>query len=379
MLAGALVACQAATASRPTAQPTPVHPDARVAKPAPQRHPDLRVAPLRHRVRADVLVVASRPLSARTVRRIDRLQHVAAATTIDVGKARIHGRTVHVVAADPSRFRRFAPAGTAEVTAVWQTLARGELVIAHDTAKRLRLELGSPMQVRTRRGTQTLRLGALATTLPNADVLVSLRQARALGLHRATGVVLSAGKSDPTALASAVRSVVGGHARIDLLTAPRLNPTAFLTGGAAASAFGAFSYRYFPDGSIQPDAGWVAGNIRSESVPLLGTITCHRLMFPQLRGALEEIAARGLAGAIHPSQYGGCYVPRFIERNPERSISLHTWGIAIDLNVPENGVGTTGHMDPRVVAIFKHWGFDWGGDWSRPDPMHFQIRALLNR
>jgi hypothetical protein len=72
-------------------------------------------------------------------------------------------------------------------------------------------------------------------------------------------------------------------------------------------------------------------------------------------------------------------VPRFIERNPHNSISLHTWGIAIDINAAENPVNNGNHQDMRVVAIFKKWGFVWGGDWSSPkDPMHFQLGALTD-
>jgi D-alanyl-D-alanine carboxypeptidase-like protein len=351
--------------------------------PTAQAAPSMvKVAPLRHRVRADVLVTATKSLPKKTVRRLDHLHIVAAATTIDVGRIKVNGHRVHAVAADPSRFRDFAPKGTAEVTPVWQTLASGSLVVAHATAHRLGLQLGSLVTVHPGGvfgKTLSLRVGAFATTIPGADVLVSPRLARQLGMHHGTGIVLSAGRSDPTALASAVRSVVGSRAKISLLTPPTANPTAFLTGGAAASAFGAFSYRYFKDGTIEPDAAWVARSIVTESVPILGAVTCHRLMFPQLRGALQEVVAKGLAHEILPSEYGGCYVPRFIERNPSRSISLHTWGIAIDLNVAQNPVHTRGHMDPRIVAIFKSWGFRWGGDWSDPDPMHFELGALLNR
>ena len=30
-------------------------------------------------------------------------------------------------------------------------------------------------------------------------------------------------------------------------------------------------------------------------------------------------------------------------------------------------------MDRDVVAIFKKWGFAWGGDWNYTDPMHFEL------
>jgi hypothetical protein len=149
------------------------------------------------------------------------------------------------------------------------------------------------------------------------------------------------------------------------------------TGGSVAAAVGTFSYRYFDDGSVQPDPAWVAANIRTEEVPILGTVTGHKVLFPQLRGALREVEARGLAHEIHPDEFGGAYVPRFIDRDPRRGLSLHTWGIAVDLNVPGNLRGVPGEIDRTVVSIFKRWGFGWGGDWNYTDPMHFELARLV--
>ena len=36
-----------------------------------------------------------------------------------------------------------------------------------------------------------------------------------------------------------------------------------------------------------------------------------------------------------------------------------------------------GEIDRDVVAIFKRWGFAWGGDWSYTDPMHFELREIV--
>lgn len=148
-------------------------------------------------------------------------------------------------------------------------------------------------------------------------------------------------------------------------------------GGTVAEAVGTFSYRYFADGSVQPDPRWVAANITTETVPILGPVNGHRVMLPQLRGALQEVVDRGLADKINPEQYAGCYVPRFIASDPSKGLSLHTWGIAVDLNVPGNLRGTVGEMDRTVVAIFKKWGFAWGGDWNYTDPMHFELARLV--
>jgi len=33
-------------------------------------------------------------------------------------------------------------------------------------------------------------------------------------------------------------------------------------------------------------------------------------------------------------------------------------------------------MSHELVQCFKDAGFDWGGDWTRPDGMHFQLAKL---
>ena len=54
------------------------------------------------------------------------------------------------------------------------------------------------------------------------------------------------------------------------------------------------------------------------------------------------------------------------------SESLHSWGIAIDINALTNVLGTEGDMPQAVVEAWEAEGGEWGGDWSRPDPMHFE-------
>ena len=56
----------------------------------------------------------------------------------------------------------------------------------------------------------------------------------------------------------------------------------------------------------------------------------------------------------------------------ESSKSTHAFGIAIDVNALENLLGTTGNIPEEVVRQWEIEGGEWGGDWSRPDPMHFE-------
>jgi len=372
----AAAACQSGGTSALRAQSSPGPADApSVAaagtKPAPAPLPALRTAPLR----PDVLVTAAKPMSSKEVHAVAAL--APGSVIFGTGTVRVNGRPLHVASVSPATFRKFAAKGTAESTPVWQTVADGGVIASHAAAKSLHLPLGKDIAVPGKQ-VLTLRLGALATTrIPSIDLVVDYATGARLGLRGATALLLNAGKADPVSLAARVRKVTGATAHVDLLTPPAANPVAFLTGSKAAKAFGAFSYTYFADGTIQPDSAWVRHNIVTARVPILGTVTCHRLMIPQLRGALQAVQDAGLAGTIHT--YDGCYVPRFIERNPAHAISLHTWGIAIDLDASTNGRGGRGTMDPRVVRIFKQWGFRWGGDWSYTDPMHFEIGALLNQ
>jgi hypothetical protein len=52
--------------------------------------------------------------------------------------------------------------------------------------------------------------------------------------------------------------------------------------------------------------------------------------------------------------------------------SNHSFGIAIDINALANPLGTEGDMPVEVVRQWRLEGGGWGGDWSRPDPMHFE-------
>jgi len=59
--------------------------------------------------------------------------------------------------------------------------------------------------------------------------------------------------------------------------------------------------------------------------------------------------------------------------------SLHSWGIALDINPAANPY-QPGRWDdvktdipPKIIEIFKKYGFAWGGDWpGERDPMHFE-------
>ena len=137
--------------------------------------------------------------------------------------------------------------------------------------------------------------------------------------------------------------------------------------------FGDFQIKEKDGTWIITEPKWRNENIERISMPIIGRTTCHRLMWEPLRGALNQIKAEGLADTLSREEFttsGGCYAPRRISRfDAGGSISRHAWGIAIDINTKSGYV-------PRVVEIFNSWGFAWGGTWTSPDEMHFELRDL---
>ena len=137
--------------------------------------------------------------------------------------------------------------------------------------------------------------------------------------------------------------------------------------------FGDFQIKERDGTWITTEPSWREENIQAKKVPILGTTRCHRLMWEPLEGALNQILEEGLADTLSIKDFkksGGCYAPRRINRfDAGGSISRHSWGIAIDIN-------TKSSYHPRVVEIFNSWGFAWGGTWTSPDEMHFELRDL---
>ena len=95
----------------------------------------------------------------------------------------------------------------------------------------------------------------------------------------------------------------------------------------------------------------------------------NRELQPVLERALRIIVERDLAGLI--KTWDGCYQVR--RMRGASSMSLHSWGIAVDINAAWNQLGKPPTLDPRIVAAFEEAGAEWGGRWHRPDGMHFQL------
>jgi hypothetical protein len=108
----------------------------------------------------------------------------------------------------------------------------------------------------------------------------------------------------------------------------------------------------------------------------------HKDCVYQLEEFFKELEAKNLLQ--HIKSFGGAYYPRFI-RGSRSVLSNHSYGTAFDINVPWNGLGKTPALVGQtgsvreIVPIAIKWGFYWGGHFSRPDGMHFEIAKIIRQ
>ncbi len=73
----------------------------------------------------------------------------------------------------------------------------------------------------------------------------------------------------------------------------------------------------------------------------------------------------------HIVTFDGAYAWR--SQRGSAKLSMHSFGGALDFNAATNRLGERGDMHPLIVDVFDSQGWEWGGRWRRPDPMHVQF------
>lgn len=72
---------------------------------------------------------------------------------------------------------------------------------------------------------------------------------------------------------------------------------------------------------------------------------------------------------------GGCRAIKRSDGTLTDTPSNHSWGLALDINAPENVFGGATHTIPAPMArLWNTYGFRWGGDYpDTKDWMHFEF------
>jgi len=98
----------------------------------------------------------------------------------------------------------------------------------------------------------------------------------------------------------------------------------------------------------------------------------NRLLAGPLKKALRAVCEKGLSHEL--KTFDGCFCIRKMKGG--NNYSVHSWGLAIDLNAATNPFGKRLITDfsDEFVSCFTRAGFEWGGAWNNvKDAMHFQL------
>ncbi len=283
---------------------------------------------------------------------------------------------VSVAAVDPGAYAATLPTHhTGDTVAA---LRPGQVLLSETSASLRRIAAGGAIDLQRIAGLQVA--GVVPDgTVRNAEIVLHAADADAAGLEPDGSLVVrheDAGGPAREALTAALRALAPQNIRVRVVegraASNRHRAPLVLSLLEVKARFGEFAYR--PRAGLREvdvDSGFVARNIVSAQVPLLGTVRCHQAIVEDLRAALQEVVDAGLAHTIDPAKYAGCYYPRRIAQSGER-LSRHSWGIAVDINVDLSQPSLGPPPPPEVVEAFARHGFRWGGHFLQPDNHHFE-------
>ena len=329
---------------------------------------------------ADILIVSQDTISEDLVKQVQAIKGVAAVEQISLAQVSLENEVYNLAAINPSTYRRFTPPASAELQEQWDRIAGGEVAILPEMRKQVPIDENGYLTLGKGKDAEPVHVGAYAPQMLQVDAVVNTSWGEELGMTKNNALAISTRITSPATVSEPLRTLVGDGfsvQNLDVVAREGLDPSAVQTAllvGSFGDAVG--TYRYTVSGGrVVPDPGWVSSRIGTVQVPVLGSMTCNRAIFPQLQAAFREIVDRGLADKINPGEYAGCYNARFIANS--NRLSNHSFGLAFDVNVPGNLRGTVGEIDRGIVQIFKKWGFSWGGDWNYTDPMHFELNRIV--
>lgn len=149
----------------------------------------------------------------------------------------------------------------------------------------------------------------------------------------------------------------------------------------------------FPDAAMERQhfIYWdVPDDINAVIRTIPNKIYCNKDLVPLLLAAFGNIIDRGCYSEI--KTWDGCFNVRpkrayeniyntLIKQGKREEaikfLSIHAWGMAIDINASGNGLGKEPTLSQLLVRCFTDAGFIWGGNFKRKDGMHFEAEHIL--
>ena len=140
--------------------------------------------------------------------------------------------------------------------------------------------------------------------------------------------------------------------------------------------YGEIVYVDLPRGYVRITNDFANKFLVKYDLPLIGPKYLHREMITPLVDSLTSIQEN-----IHDNPFAqwdyienlGIYCPRHMWHKKNKPLSMHAWGLALDIKSWENMPGTRGKIPMEIVEVFEDHGFEWGGRWRYRDDMHFEL------
>jgi hypothetical protein len=325
--------------------------------------------------RGQLLIWAPGGLSEREVGLVRDSTRVAAISAVRTGllpvaSTRRRGWVVPVeaMAVDPDAYADAAGRPGAKLIGM---LDKG--VVLSKTGAALRhLQKGGRLKLD---GGRWLRVGGVVDDelLAGYEVALDREVGRRYGLRRAE-YVLVLPRGPVSGLEAAVRGMLKGRQ----LRFAVAGDQRFLRGDASAlplglvkARFGEFSLPSLRRGG--PDPAWKQRNLVTRQVPLLGRVTCHRLVVEDLAAAMADLQRRQRDRLVDAAEFrrsGGCFGQRLL-RDQNGKLTRHAWGIAVTVGVAVDAAQRRPEVDQRVVKTLAGHGFAWSGRLQRPAGTRF--------
>lgn len=114
----------------------------------------------------------------------------------------------------------------------------------------------------------------------------------------------------------------------------------------------------------------VPKNLQVGNIPK--KIYCNKDLVEPLKQAFKNLIDTGKVDEL--KTWDGCFSIRPMRGG--NGFSIHSWGLAIDVNAAENPMGRNPKLSTEFVECWTKAGFQWGGYWNIKDGMHFQLAKI---
>lgn len=120
------------------------------------------------------------------------------------------------------------------------------------------------------------------------------------------------------------------------------------------------------------DPDWQKNNLVNVTAPNGQVFQVHKDAVPSFQGFLNDLSNTG-----YDVKSSGGFNYRNIRGTDK--LSQHAFGNAIDVNAGANPQGsTTNNLPSNIGDLANKYNLEWGGNWSKPDPMHFEWKGPQN-